>query len=137
MGGPRPLPSQPVRPTQPPRPQVPGYRPPAPRPAAPRPTGPRREQPARVQAPPAAAAPPPITRTITLAEGMTVLFVTHAITEAAYLAERAIVFSSRPARVAADVPLDLGRERGPALRTEASFARTTRVLFDALEQAGA
>jgi hypothetical protein len=35
------------------------------------------------------------------------------------------------------VPVDLGRERGPALRTEAAFARATRVLFDALEQAGA
>jgi translation initiation factor IF-2 len=72
MGGPRPLPSQPVRPSQPPRPQVPGYRPPAPRPAAPRPSGPRRDQP-RMQAPaPSAATPPPITRAITLAEGMTV-----------------------------------------------------------------
>jgi translation initiation factor IF-2 len=72
MGGPRPLPSQPVRPSQPPRPQVPGYRPPAPRPAGPRPSAPRREQP-RIQAPAAtSAAPPPITRMITLAEGMTV-----------------------------------------------------------------
>jgi translation initiation factor IF-2 len=72
MGGPRPLPSQPVRPSQPPRPQVPGYRPPAPRPAGPRPSGPRRDQP-RIQAPAATfAAPPPITRMITLAEGMTV-----------------------------------------------------------------
>ncbi|HET7694696.1 MAG TPA: translation initiation factor IF-2 [Vicinamibacterales bacterium] len=72
MGGPRPLPSQPVRPSQPQRPQVPGYRPPPPRPSGPRPAGPRRDQP-RMQAPPTtAAAPPPVTRTITLAEGMTV-----------------------------------------------------------------
>jgi NitT/TauT family transport system ATP-binding protein len=76
-------------------------------------------------------------RALWLAEGMTVLFVTHAITEAAYLAERAIVFSSRPARVVADVAVDLGRERDPSLRTEAPFARATRVLFDALERAGA
>jgi len=76
-------------------------------------------------------------RALWLAQGMTVLFVTHSITEAAYLAQRAIVFSSRPARTVADVPVDLGRERGPAIRTEASFARATRVLFDALEQAGA
>jgi NitT/TauT family transport system ATP-binding protein len=76
-------------------------------------------------------------RALWLAEGMTVLFVTHAITEAAYLAERAIVFSSRPARIVADVPVNLGRERGPSIRTEAPFAQTTRVLFDALEQAGA
>jgi translation initiation factor IF-2 len=73
MGGPRPLPSQPVRPNQPPRPPMPGYRPPPPRPAGPRPAGPRRDQIVRApMAPAAAAAPPPITRTITLAEGMTV-----------------------------------------------------------------
>ena len=72
MGGPRPLPSQPVRPSQPPRPPMPGYRPPPPRPAA-RPSGPRRDSGPRIQSAPAApAAPPPITRTITLAEGMTV-----------------------------------------------------------------
>jgi translation initiation factor IF-2 len=72
MGGPRPLPSQPVRPSQPGRPQVPGYRPPPPRPSGPRSSGPRRDQP-RMQAPPTSSAPPPpVTRTITLAEGMTV-----------------------------------------------------------------
>jgi translation initiation factor IF-2 len=74
MGGPRPLPSQPVRPAQPARPgPTPGYRPPPPRPGGARPGGPRRDQSPRVQVPlPAPAAPPPVTRTITLAEGMTV-----------------------------------------------------------------
>jgi len=82
IGGPRPLPSQPVRPQQPQqaRPGMPAQRPPfgqrppmgQPRPAQ-RPAGPqtRRERPAP-PAQPAAAAPPPISRTITLAEGMTV-----------------------------------------------------------------
>jgi translation initiation factor IF-2 len=78
MGGPRPLPSQPVRPSQPPRPgPTPGYRPPPPRPAGPRPSGgpggARRDHSPRVPMPaPSPAAPPPVTRTITLAEGMTV-----------------------------------------------------------------
>jgi translation initiation factor IF-2 len=73
MGGPRPLPSQPVRPAQTPRPgMAPGYRPPPPRPA-PRPGGPvRREGPRPPVIQQAPAAPPPVTRTITLAEGMTV-----------------------------------------------------------------
>jgi translation initiation factor IF-2 len=82
-GGPRPLPSQPVRTQQPgmpprpggPYPQRPGmpsrppYRPAyqGQRPAA----GQRREAP-RPAAPQMPAAPPPVTRTITLAEGMTV-----------------------------------------------------------------
>jgi translation initiation factor IF-2 len=76
-GGPRPLPSQPVRPPQPglpPRPgqypQRPGQHRPPYRPTfAPR-SGPRRDTPRPVaQAP---AEPPPVTRSITLAEGMTV-----------------------------------------------------------------
>lgn len=68
---------------------------------------------------------------------MTVLFVTHSITEAAYLAERAIVLSPRPARVVADRVVDLPRERVGALRVEASFAREVRALHDALERGGA
>jgi translation initiation factor IF-2 len=80
-GGPRPLPSQPVRtqtPGTPPRPgqypQRPGAPPRPPmRPSSPaRPgAGVRREAP-RSAPPPMPAAPPPVTRTITLAEGMTV-----------------------------------------------------------------
>jgi translation initiation factor IF-2 len=81
LGGPRPLPSQPVRPGQPgmpPRPGMPGQRPPyGARPAGPstrpsaRPVAPRRERPT---GPPVMlpSAPVEITRTITLAEGMTV-----------------------------------------------------------------
>jgi len=84
VGGPRPLPSQPIRAQQPgaPRPgqTYPGRPPGLPRPPyqqrpggfGQRPApGPRREQPR----PPVAvqpAAPPPVSRTITLAEGMTV-----------------------------------------------------------------
>jgi translation initiation factor IF-2 len=77
MGGPRPLPSQPVRPTQQMRPgTMPGQRPggtyqqrPPQRPSGPRPQ--RREAPV-ARPVPVAPEPPPISRTITLAEGMTV-----------------------------------------------------------------
>jgi translation initiation factor IF-2 len=74
LGGPRPLPSQPIRPSAPGG--APGLRPPgtAPRPAF-RPVGPRPRsaRPAdRPVMPMAAPAPPPITKLITLAEGMTV-----------------------------------------------------------------
>jgi translation initiation factor IF-2 len=74
MGGPRPLPSQPVRPAQPPRPGAPPYRPPMQhRPGSQRPgSGARREGPRAPIAPAMPSAPPPISRTITLAEGMTV-----------------------------------------------------------------
>jgi translation initiation factor IF-2 len=82
MGGPRPLPSQPVRAQQPAGPARPGQqypqRPPMPRPpmrpsGAGRPAaGPRRDQPRLAPPSPVPTAPPPVTRTITLAEGMTV-----------------------------------------------------------------
>lgn len=76
-------------------------------------------------------------RALWLHLGMTVLFVTHSITEAAYLAERAVVFSSRPARIVADRRLALPRERDGALRTEPSFACEARALYEALEKGGA
>ena len=83
LGGPRPLPSQPVRPQAPggpPRPGMPGQRPPfsQQRPSfgqhrpGQRPTSSRRERPSAPNMPAMAAAPPPVTRIITLAEGMTV-----------------------------------------------------------------
>jgi translation initiation factor IF-2 len=86
LGGPRPLPSQPVRAQQPqfarpggaPAPQARppfGQRPPGAgqiRPPVSRPQQTRRERPSAPAMPSAPAAPPPITRIITLAEGMTV-----------------------------------------------------------------
>jgi NitT/TauT family transport system ATP-binding protein len=68
---------------------------------------------------------------------MTVLFVTHSITEAAFLADRAIVMSRRPGRVVVDTPIELGRERPNQLRGEPEFARYTKILLDALARGGA
>ena len=78
LGGPRPLPSQPVRPSTglPPRPGMPGMRPGGFRPQyQQRPTGrssSQRRDAARPQAPVPVAPLPPITRTITFSEGMSV-----------------------------------------------------------------
>ena len=66
--------------------------------------------------------------------GATVLFVTHSIAEAVFLAERAIVLTPRPARILLDHPVDLGRTRDAALRGDPRFARETRVLFEALRR---
>jgi NitT/TauT family transport system ATP-binding protein len=67
----------------------------------------------------------------------TVIFVTHSVDEAAYLAERAVVFSPRPARVVVDRAVDLPGERTVALRSDASFAAEARVLRDGLAKGGA
>ncbi len=64
--------------------------------------------------------------------GITVLFVTHSIAEAVFLAERAIVLTSRPARVALDRAIDLPAERTAALRSDARFGRELGVLHEAL-----
>jgi NitT/TauT family transport system ATP-binding protein len=69
--------------------------------------------------------------------GFTVVFVTHSVDEAAYLAERAVVLSARPARIVADHPLDLPRDRTVTLRSESAFAKEARALREALETGGA
>lgn len=68
---------------------------------------------------------------------MTVLFVTHSITEAAFLADRAIVMTRRPGRIFLDTPIDLGLERPHKLRGEPNFASCTRTLLEALQRGDA
>ena len=65
---------------------------------------------------------------------ITVIFVTHSILEAAFLAQRAIVLSRRPARVVLNHSLDLPAERDASLRTSVPFSREMQILFAALER---
>jgi NitT/TauT family transport system ATP-binding protein len=51
----------------------------------------------------------------------TVLFVTHSLNEAVYLADRVIVLSARPGRVADDVAVDLARPRTFAMTSGERF----------------
>jgi NitT/TauT family transport system ATP-binding protein len=64
----------------------------------------------------------------------TVLFVTHSIAEATFLADRAIVFSTRPAKIVTDHDLSahLPHQRSADLRGTPGFAQQTRVLYQAL-----
>ena len=53
----------------------------------------------------------------------TVLFVTHSIREAAFLSDRVIVFSPRPAVIACDVAIELPRPRTLAMQDTVEFNR--------------
>ena len=73
-------------------------------------------------------------RALWLRRRMTVVFVTHSIIEAAFLADRAIVLTRRPARIVLDHRLDLPAEREAPLRSDPNFAAQMRTLYQALEQ---
>jgi NitT/TauT family transport system ATP-binding protein len=66
----------------------------------------------------------------------TILFVTHSLTEAVFLAERAVVLSKRPGRVVLDREISLPQERTGKIRTDVAFARETALLYEALEEHG-
>jgi len=51
----------------------------------------------------------------------TVLFVTHQIDEAVLLSDRVIVFSPRPAKIVAEVKINLPRPRNPELKNSVDF----------------
>ncbi|HYP76495.1 MAG TPA: ATP-binding cassette domain-containing protein [Polyangiaceae bacterium] len=67
---------------------------------------------------------------------MTVIFVTHALAEAAFLAERALVMSRRPGRIVLDQRLQLPEERNLDLRTDPDFVAQTALLYGALSRHG-
>jgi len=67
----------------------------------------------------------------------TAVFVTHSVFEAVYLAQRIVVLSPRPARVTADIPVDLPFPRTSGLRTDAAYSAVCRAVSDRLAEAQA
>ena len=65
---------------------------------------------------------------------MTVVFVTHSVSEAVFLSDRALVFSKRPARVLLDRRIELQGPRARDLRSSPEFAREVRVLSEAFDR---
>lgn len=60
------------------------------------------------------------------------LFVTHDIDEAVYLSDRVVVFTARPGRLKADLPIHLPRPREPELRKSAAYAEHRNQIWDPL-----
>ncbi|MBC8163624.1 MAG: ABC transporter ATP-binding protein, partial [Roseiflexaceae bacterium] len=62
----------------------------------------------------------------------TVIFVTHSIPEAVFLADRVVVMSPRPGRIERIVPIDLPRPRSFETRESAAFFKLETELREAL-----
>ena len=62
----------------------------------------------------------------------TVLFVTHDIDEAIYLADRVIVFTARPGRIKADIRIELPRPRGIEIKKSHGYVEYRNQIWDLL-----
>jgi NitT/TauT family transport system ATP-binding protein len=70
---------------------------------------------------------------IWLQSGKTVVFITHSIPEAVFLADRVFVMTARPGRILAHYPIDLPRPRSQDVRLTPAFVEYERHLLRDLE----
>jgi NitT/TauT family transport system ATP-binding protein len=73
-------------------------------------------------------------RELWLRSGMTVIFVTHSISESAFLANRAVVLGRRRGSIKLDRVLDLPAERSNELRTDPRLGKEMKLLLGAMEE---
>ncbi len=66
------------------------------------------------------------------AEQTTVLFVTHDIDEAVFMASRVVVMSARPSRIKLDLPVNLAHPRHYAMKTTSAFVALKAELTEAV-----
>ena len=64
--------------------------------------------------------------------GVTVLFITHSISEAVALSDRVLVTTTRPASIAADIAIDLPRPRHDDIDDDPRFVELCAAVRHAL-----
>jgi NitT/TauT family transport system ATP-binding protein len=69
------------------------------------------------------------------ARTVTVIMVTHSISEAVLLADRVIVLSARPAQVRLDLPIPLSRPRSLSMKHTRPFGDLVTQVREAIESA--
>jgi len=67
-------------------------------------------------------------------EQKTVLFITHQIDEAIYLADRVLVFSHRPGRIAADIRIPFPRPRDLSIKRSREFLNYVDEVWKLIEE---
>ncbi|WP_246845572.1 ABC transporter ATP-binding protein [Bdellovibrio sp. ZAP7] len=67
-------------------------------------------------------------------EGITVLFVTHSLSEAVFMSERVVLMNAVGGDIGLDQKLDLPKERNDELRTSPEFNRIIRTLSEGLKR---
>ncbi|MFP4450164.1 MAG: ABC transporter ATP-binding protein [Rhodosalinus sp.] len=65
--------------------------------------------------------------------GKTILFVTHSIDEAVFLADRIVVMSPRPGRIRTEITVPLAKPRAPEVRADPWFVQTVHGLWETLK----
>ena len=70
-------------------------------------------------------------------QGMTVVFVTHSVSEAVYLSNRILILSKRPARLIHDHSVNLPAHRSSELRMEQSYFEQIKTIYHSVPMAEA
>jgi NitT/TauT family transport system ATP-binding protein len=65
-------------------------------------------------------------------DARTIMFITHDVEEAVYLAHRVVVMAARPGRLFKVIPVDLPYPRTEAMRLSAQFLQIRNAVWDAV-----